>query len=1222
MTKTAAHSTQTGRTRAARETTLSTLRGRLRVGTAMAGMILPLGIPGLALAADECGTPVSGVVTCSAAGNPYAGGITYATGGLDLTVILSADAVVQAAVGSAGIAVIDSAGKITINSDGRVTTEGDYNNAVTAKSTADAVSVTNTGIISTAGEGSEGIEASSQDGAVSVRNDGTITIAGANGAAIYADSTAGDVTVTNAGTLTTSGAGSEAISVSSTQGNVVVTNSGDISTTGDDAGAIQASSTNGNVTVTSTGTVTTVDGTAVSAGAGGTGRVRIDVSSVTAGGGGRAIEASSADGDINVKVETATSTSEEGPTVDMRSINGNLTLEAGTLTTFGGISLGVFAYTGTGIIDLKADSIVTQGEDSGGIDATTDSGAINIDVGTITTQGEAADGIEVATTSGAISIDVDSIVTQAEDSDGIDAVTDSGTIDIDVGTVTTAGDGADAVQAETTSGAITINARGELSTAGDFSNGVDVETDSGDVDITVNDIKTAGEDSDGVAASSGSGKLTVNAKGAITTKGKSGRGIAAFSDSGDITVTAGDIDTDRDNGHGIEAYSMSGDIDITDNGKIAVRGENAHGIKAQSAGSIDVTADSVSVSGYYADGIVLSSEAGIDLTLRDLRVTGGGSDGIRAYTTSGPVRIDVGNVHASSGRAISAETGAGDTTLRITGKVQGTNADNVVYAGSTGDTRIDILAGGEVSSFDGDRIAIEANGTNVVINNAGLVSATSVPTVLVDGPARLVNTGTLVGSVSFGGGDAHVVSSGMFKLSGTSKFRSGDDLFENSGTVSLLDSATLDGLERFENAGRVTMANSHAGEVLKISGDYVGKNGRLVLDIDAAATGGNDKLVIGGAASGSTVIALNSLRGTALLPGKRLTLVDAAGGSDAGAFTLAPETIDAGFARYFMNYESSDDIFEVYAQEGLGLFQTLNISEGAQSLWRQSADVWSARTMAQRDPAGEAHDRTPVWVQFYGSVEHRDQGFTASSGTFDISYRQRHAGGQIGVDLGEIGGVTYGVTGGHLASVLKFAGTGDRTEYDAFSLGAYAQGEWDGYFVNALAKYDVLGASIDSVTGGFTEKVDGKAYGLQVEAGARFGDSGLFIEPVATLAYSATDLDTLAALGATVDFARTNSLLGKAGARIGGTADIGGGLATFYLGAHVVNEFEGKGSVRFDTGSLTTKLVDDSIGTYGQFQLGATLASKAGLTGFVEATATVGRDYQNYGGRMGLRLAF
>lgn len=45
-------------------------------------------------------------------------------------------------------------------------------------------------------------------------------------------------------------------------------------------------------------------------------------------------------------------------------------------------------------------------------------------------------------------------------------------------------------------------------------------------------------------------------------------------------------------------------------------------------------------------------------------------------------------------------------------------------------------------------------------------------------------------------------------------------------------------------------------------------------------------------------------------------------------------------------------------------------------------------------------------------------------------------------------------------------------------------------------------------------------------------------------------------------------------------------------------------------------------GPYGQLQLGATLTTVNGLTSFVEGTASVGSGYQNYGGRLGVRLAF
>ena len=1402
MTNTAPQSAQQKQT--LHGTALSTLRSRLRIGTALAGMVLPLGIPGLALAADECGAPLGGVVTCTAAGNPYAGGITY--GGANFTLNLSADAEVR--------------------------TSADGVNAVQATSGSGAIQVDNAGVISTAGQSSVGIMASSPNGDVTVTNGGTIATTGEGAHGINAESTSGKVTVTNSGSVTTEGVRAHAIWAQNDQGDVVVNNSGNIATTGEDSAAIQASATGGDVTVISTGTVSTVDGTAIFAGTNGTGQVLVDVSSVAAGGGGRGINVSSVDGDIHVKVGLATTTSEEGPTVDMSSSNGNLTLEAGTLTTFGGASSGVYAYTDTGTIDLKANSIVTHGDDSYGINASTNSGPIAIDVGSVTTTGDWAGGINARSTTGTVTVDargaistagsesrgimtssssgdvtvtnsgtiattgddtlgigaesvsgkitvtnsgsvttagersdaiwaqndqgdivigntgtvgttgassdaiyastntgnvtvtstgtvtavdgtgvlaqstsgnivldiasatggglwnravyglsatgnvtarvgtasttgeayvvdlrsvggdislvagdvssegqgaigvfatsdtgrveleVNSVRTVGDDSNGINATTVSGAIAIDVtGPITTLGDRSSAIFAESQTGAISVDARGPITTSGFWASGIEVSTDN-DVTITAGEISTAGRGGDGISARSGSGKLTVVANGTIMTKGKSAKGISASSDSGDIDVTAGNIDTTRDDAHGIEANSNTGKVKIASDGSIAVRGENAYGIKVGGSAGTTVIADSVSVSGRQAGGIDLSSDAGIDLRVRNLEVTGEGSDGIVADASSGDVLIDVGNVHVSDGRAISAQTGAGDTTLRIAGKVQGF-AEEIVYAGSTGDTRIDVLAGGEVSSFDGTRTAIFTTGANVVINNAGLISATTVPTVIARGTVRLNNTGTFIGGVSFEDGDDVIVNSGTFSLSGVSDFDLGDDRFSNTGIVNLLASATLQDLELFENSGLVTMANNSAGEVLTITGDYVGTNGRLALDIDtASAVMRNDMLVIGGSASGTTTLVLNSVRGGAMLPGRTLTLVDAAGGTTAGAFTLSPDSVNAGFARYALNYDALGDDFYLSASEGLGLFQMLKVNEGAQALWRQSADAWSARMASLRDPAKNGVEQGPVWFQFYSSADERDQAYAANSGDYDLSYRQKHVGGQVGADLGTLGGVTYGLTGGYLASALKFAGSNDRTDYDAYNLGAYAQGQWGNYFVNGLAKYDLFQAKIDSVTGGFTEKLDGRAYGLQLEAGARFGNDGFFLEPVASVAYSRTDLDTLEVLGAAVDFDAANSLRGKIGARIGGATPVGAGVATFYLGAHLVNEFEGKDGVRFVNGGATTVLANDPVGAYGQFQLGATLVSETGLNGFVEGTASVGNDYQNYGGRLGVRMAF
>lgn len=367
---------------------LASLRSRLQIGTALAGMVLPLSVPGLALAADECGTPVGGVVTCTATGNPYAGGITY--GGIaDLTLNLSADAEVRTSTaGVQGVTVVGGGDALVLNLQGRVVTEGanshalqtmsngaesiaidaasvatqgenssgiwawtstgdidinvggasttgDNATAVNANSMSGTVKANNTGTISTTGNSSHGIVATSSDGDVSVSNSGAVATTGDGAFGIIAESTLGKATVVNSGSVTTTGAGSHAIRAVNDQGDIVISNSGSIKTTGAASDAILANANTGNVKVTSTGTVTTIDGTAISAESN-LGNVLIDVTSASAGGAGRAINGHSMEGDIDVKVGSASTTGEEGSVIYLYGANGNLTLDAGTLTSQGG----------------------------------------------------------------------------------------------------------------------------------------------------------------------------------------------------------------------------------------------------------------------------------------------------------------------------------------------------------------------------------------------------------------------------------------------------------------------------------------------------------------------------------------------------------------------------------------------------------------------------------------------------------------------------------------------------------------------------------------------------------------------------------------------------------------------------------------------------------------------------------------------------------------------
>ena len=215
-------------------------------------------------------------------------------------------------------------------------------------------------------------------------------------------------------------------------------------------------------------------------------------------------------------------------------------------------------------------------------------------------------------------------------------------------------------------------------------------------------------------------------------------------------------------------------------------------------------------------------------------------------------------------------------------------------------------------------------------------------------------------------------------------------------------SVTFAGLEAFRNSGTINLANGTAGDTLTLPGSYVGSgNAALALDlIDGKA----DTLVIGGAATGSTQIQL-ATGGNATLLSQPITLVDAGAGTSSGAFTLA--SASSGFIQYGLSYDGTGNTFDLTAQAGAPVYRLAKVSEGAEAVWTQSADAWSAHMAALRDQQSATDSR--LWGQAYGKVTSRDDSRSvdvpgSSAQTYRLDYRQDYFGGQLGYDLGNLGG--------------------------------------------------------------------------------------------------------------------------------------------------------------------------------------------------------------------------
>lgn len=1127
---------------------------------------------------------------------------------------------------SAGLHAESLSGAITIDNDGAVSTSGFQGTGLDAKTVSGDITLTNaaTGNITTAGGSAVGIRAESQTGAISITNQGIISATGGNAYGISAETAdaGGDISLISHGAVSTTGDFATAIRLQALQSDIRAEVSS-VSTTGSDSDAVNLWTLTGDVTLDASGTL------------------------ATSGADSDAILASTQSGTVQVNSAAAiTTTGDSSSGISAQASSGTVSVvSTGAITTTGNDSYGVAAQSENDVTISAA--AVTTGGSGAALHAHSLSGIAKIVAnGLITTTGDYGDGVHAIGNSGSVDIlTLAAISTSGENGNGVRAGSDSADIAITTAeAVTTTGDFANAILAESDSGKITILAKAPVSTSGENADAIDASS-AGDISVTTATVTTSGYSSDAINVNGDGDLVTIIAQGLISTSGDYSEGIDARNDTGDLNVTVGSVTTTGADSSGLDLYA-DGIARVVSTGAITTEGSEAHGVDVNGGGGIFIDVNSVSTLGQDSDGVLASSNSNTaTIKVNSVSATGYGSRGVNVSSEVGDMFVTAGAVSAHD-QAIRASSGEGDITVSTTGRITSTNAEAILATSQDGDVALNIGAASVltsgVRSINPASVApksmrgvstIYAEGETVLINNAGTINRGEESTIAAQGEVTLNNSGLITGNVEFGAGDDVVNNTGRFVLSGFSDFGGGSDRFVNTGLVTMQGHATLARLERFVNAGTINLADGRVGDVLTISGDYVGMDGRLVLDMDAGATGGPayDQLVVGGSATGTTTITLNYKTAAQLKPGAVLKLVDAAGGSAAGAFTMADETTNIGFARYGVRHDVAADDFFIAVTEGDAVFRTLKLNEGAQTLWRQSADAWSAHTAALRDPSQAASDRR-VWGQVYGAADKRDETLIrAGNGvdqTVDLSYTQDHVGGQMGVDLGVIGatGVTYGLTGGYVDSTLEFKDKADSADYKGLNLGAYAGVQRGRYFVNALAKYDLIDIQARSTTAGYDEDLDGRGYGLQVETGARFNGKietqAFFFEPVVSLAYSRTDLDALASQGAVIDFEALDGLRAKAGARLGGAGSVAQGQIGYYLGAHLVQELAGEDGVRFTSGAADSAFANTAVDAYGQYQLGVTFTSKTGLTGFIEAKADAGEDYRNYTGRIGVRVSF
>ena len=922
-----------------------------------------------------------------------------------------------------------------------------------------------------------------------------------------------------------------------------------------------------------------------------------------------------------------------------------------TTNGFGGVG-GLVTAAGNTTVNIGA--LRTGGDQAAGLDLSTDpSACLALGVGNcgtaftvqnLTTDGARSPGALVRA-GGPIAADVGVLETNGDQAAGLDlasqpeacAVLGAGNCgtSFSVGQLTTNGDGSTGVLARV-AGPTTGNV-GVLRTNGDNAAGIDIGSDptvctivgagACDVGLVAQNVSTGGDGAGAVLINT-VGNVTTNL-GAITTAGDGSTGLGITQNP----VACLAIGPGR---CGINATT----------GPVTTGGNNSPGVAVDGGGDpATVTTGPVTTGGADSDGIDVGNGAGpVIVDAGPVTTTGASSDGINVATTSGDQTITAGPVTVTgAGSNGIVATSPGCSTIRITARDDIASAQGTaILASSACVVTVTTLPGASVTGGTAGIDVTSGTGATITIGDA--VASAAGPAIDVDGAPAMVTitpTGSVAGYVDLTDGNDTLTNNGSFDATANSNFGAGTDAVINNGRFSVRRNATAAGavtladLESFANSGTLDMRNGVTGDTLSIPGSFTG-TGASTLGIDVAVTPAGataDKLVIGGAATGSTGIALRQLQATPGVLVNNLVVVDAGAGSSPTAFTLAGNAT-GGLVHYELAYDAAANDYALFGTPDTSAYQLAKLAGGAREVFYRTSDAVADHMQSLRDSRGGTAGDTPrrssaLWGQMFGSADRSTSRPTVTafgqSQTMVLDNTQDFFGGQVGYDFGGVTGrdaFVFGVTGGYANSTLAYRNTADRLGYQAINGGAYASINAGPFFLGGLGKYEHYWIDVVTPSVGIRQKLDGNSYGGRAEAGLRFGSKGIFLEPAASIEYVHTDIDALNVAPATFDAEGAEGLRGKAGARLGVERTSGANTMTFYVGGHYVHEFKGDNDTLFSSGGQTVRLGDQRLGDYGRGTLGFNVNSGNRVSGFIEAFGDYSADYKGGGGRGGLSIRF
>ena len=451
---------------------------------------------------------------------------------------------------------------------------------------------------------------------------------------------------------------------------------------------------------------------------------------------------------------------------------------------------------------------------------------------------------------------------------------------------------------------------------------------------------------------------------------------------------------------------------------------------------------------------------------------------------------------------------------------------------------------------------------------------------------------------------------------------------------------------------------------LAVTGTYTGDPGSLFrIDTFLGAAGSpSDLMRVGTATAGQSGIVVNDTNsgpGVFNPNGIEVVRVESAlgGNTDADDFTLIGGPIQKDLWIFDLALDdtranpgrANADVHVLYSRPSDVVQFTPYFATGALTAFHSSLEPWIDRQQALADtlasngggtgslkdaPMARSGTFVDLWVSPYGSrrSEENTSKVTFFGDTFSTrtDYDQSTYGIQAGVDLISIQDDRSALMGGVFGGLLQSSVTPDAIavsgEYEGGSVGAYAAYVQGGFSLSGVVKADFLDFDWKAPALGLDASSEVETYGGRLEAAYKhlLGYSGSWLQPYANVTFANSSWDQFSVLATTFAIDDNESLLGRAGLRLGSDLKYDEGQhVKVYVGARVVYEFDEENTATIQSGGFDLPLVHEVDQTSLEVQGGFKFEDMpSGLSVSINSSGRFSGDTEEYGGRATFNLQF